>query len=73
MTQILDLKMFNVANQVRLALKMKLSLYGWYRGSVVVMNNGEYNVRIHVKKVDNEVRKIIPQVVNGISVRAEAD
>lgn len=59
------------ANQVRLALKMKLSAYSWYSASGVFQNDGEYFVVISVKKLDNQIRKLIPQVVNGIAVKTE--
>lgn len=64
---------FKEANQVRTSLKMKLSNYYWYNGSGVFAGDDDYYVIINVKKVDNQVRKIIPPVVDGISVRTEAE
>jgi hypothetical protein len=62
---------YKEAHQVRIALKMKLSQYCWYTSSTVVSNDGDYSVVVVVKKLDNQVRKIIPPVVNGISVRTD--
>lgn len=61
------------ANQVRLALKMKLSVYSWYSASNVFSGDGDYYVTVFVKKLDNQVRKLVPPVVNGISVRTELE
>lgn len=62
---------FREANQVRLALKMKLSQHAWYKGSVVQPKSDGYCVVIIVSKIDNNVRKLVAPVVDGISVRAE--
>lgn len=63
---------FKEANQVRLSLKMKLSEYAWYTSSAVFNDTDGFAVVIHVKQLDNKVRKLIPPVVNGISVKTEA-
>jgi len=60
---------FSEANQARLVLKMKLSVYAWYNSSTVVSEEDGYSVIIGVKHLDNQVRKLIPPVVNGISVK----
>jgi hypothetical protein len=62
---------FKEANQVRLALKMKLSQYSWYLSSVIVSSQDGYSVIINCKYVDNKVRKLVPPVIDGISVKAE--
>ena len=59
------------ANQIRLSLKMKLSNYAWYSSCGVFQGDGDYYIVISVKKLDNQVRKLIPQVVNGIVVKTE--
>lgn len=64
---------FKEANQVRLALKMKLSHYAWYNSSVIIMTKDGYCVVIGTKHIDNKIRKIIPQVIDGVSVKVEID
>ena len=64
---------FKEANQIRAALKMKLSNYSWYVASSTLCDQNDYYVVVHVKKVDNEVRKIIPPVFDGVSIRTELD
>jgi len=63
---------FKEANQVRLALKMKLSQYSWYISSTVIVDNEGYSVLIVVKHVDNNVRKIISPVINGVGIKTES-
>ena len=64
---------FSDANQVRLGLKMKLSMYAWYSSSTVVANEDGFGIVIGVKHMDNSIRKLVPPVVNGISVKAEVE
>jgi hypothetical protein len=64
---------FFEANQVRLALKMKLSAYSWYNSSTVVSHDDGYSVVIGVKRLDNQVRKLVPPVVNGVSIKTEVE
>lgn len=64
---------FKEAAQARCALKMLLSNYGWYTNSVVFFNDSEYGILVNVKKVSNITRKIIPQVINGVSVKVEIE
>lgn len=64
---------FREANQVRAALKMKLSNYSWYNGSAVMFDQDDYAIVVHVRKLDNQVRKAIPPVSDGISIRTEVD
>jgi hypothetical protein len=64
---------FNEANQARLALKMKLSNYAWYNSSRVYSTNDGFGVIVAVYHVDNQVRKLIAPVFNGISIKTEVD
>lgn len=64
---------FSEANQVRLALKMKLSQYAWYNSSTVVTIDDGFAIVIGVKQMDNIVRKLVPPVVNGISIKTEVE
>lgn len=64
---------FSDANQVRLLLKMKLSVYAWYSSSTVVSIDDGFGVVIGVKQMDNSIRKLIPPVVNDISVKVEVE
>ncbi len=64
---------FSDANQARLSLKMKLSQFGWYNSSTVVTNGGDYIVIIGVKQLDNNIRKEIPPLVNGIDIKTELE
>lgn len=60
---------FSEANRVRLSLKMKLSQYWWYGSSTIISEQGDYTISVSVKKIDNQVRKSVPQVFEGVSVR----
>lgn len=64
---------FFEANQVRLALKMKLSAYGWYSSSAVISQDDGYSIVIVVKRLDNQVRKLVPSVINGVSIKTEVE
>lgn len=64
---------FSEANQARLSIKMKLSMFAWYSSSAVVSEKNGYSVVVGVKTLNNQVRKTIPQVVNGVSVKAELE
>lgn len=64
---------FSEANQVRLMLKMKFSRYHWYSASTVVAINDGFGVIIGVKHIDNHIRKLVAPVVNGVSVKTEAE
>lgn len=63
--------LFKEANQVRLQLKMKLSDYSWYSSSRLIAESDGYSVVIAVLRLDDRVRKVIPQVLDGVSIRAE--
>jgi len=64
---------FKEANQVRVALKMKLSNYSWYSSSGVFAVDDGFGVTVTVKQIDNAVRKIVPPVVDGVSVKLELE
>lgn len=64
---------FQEANQTRTVLKMKLSIQSWYRSSVVCAASDGWGIVITVRKIDNKVRKLIPPVVDGVSVKTEAE
>lgn len=64
---------FKEANQVRLSLKMRLSNYSWYKYSSVMPNKDSYHVIVTVSNINNEIRKVIPPVINGISVKTELE
>jgi len=64
---------FREASQVRLVLKMKLSMYAWYSSSTVVAVDDGFGVIIGVKHMDNGIRKLVPPVVDGVSVKAEVE
>jgi hypothetical protein len=51
---------------------MKLSQFAWYNSSAVVSDKDDgYAVVVIVNHLDNGVRKQIPPVLDGISVKAE--
>lgn len=64
---------FKEANQVRLALKMKFYHYIWYKSTLVVQDNDGYSVVVGVNKLDDQVRKLVSPVVDGVSVKVEID
>ena len=64
---------FSEANQVRLMLKMKLSQHSWYSSSTVVSIDDGFGVLIGVSHVDNQIRKLISPVVNGVTVKTEVE
>lgn len=64
---------FFEANQARYGLKMKLVNYHWFRNAVVITSDDGYDVLITTSKIDNTIRKTIPQVVNGVGVKVEIE
>ena len=67
------MKTFREANQIRAALKMKLSNYAWYNSSNIMYEQDDYCIVVHVRSLDNQIRKIIPPVLDGVSIRTEID
>jgi len=63
---------FMEANRTRLELKMKLSNYAWYHSSAIISETDGYAVLVTVDSVTNQVRKIIPPVLNGVSIKTES-
>lgn len=64
---------FREANQVRISLKVRLSQYAWYSSSAVMTDSDGYSIVIHVKHLDNQVRKLIAPVINGVSIKTELE
>lgn len=64
---------FKEANQVRVALKMKLAQYCWYSSCRVASENDGYYVIVVVKNINNIVRKVISPVIDGVSIRTESE
>lgn len=64
---------FKEANQVRISLKMKLSVYSWYSSSAVMSESDGYSVLVTVKKLDNHVRKLVAPVIEGVSIKTELE
>jgi hypothetical protein len=60
---------FNAANQARCVVKMKLSQFGFYKSSHVELDGEEYIVVVDVVKVDDKVRREVPPVINGVSIK----
>lgn len=64
---------FIEANQAKLSLKMTLSCYGWYRNMAIVSDGDDWCILVNVSKIDNSIRKIIPIVHNGITVKVDVE
>jgi hypothetical protein len=64
---------FKEASQARCALKMLLSNYSWYCNSVVYFDSSEYGILVNVKEINNNTRKIIPQVFNSVNIKVEVE
>ncbi len=64
---------FSEANQVRLVLKMKLSQHSWYSSSTVISIDDGFGVLIGVSRIDNQIRKLISPVIDGVTVKTEVE
>ncbi len=64
---------FQEANQLKSSLKMRFVNYAWFKSVAVVTSDGGYDVIIYSSKVDNSVRKLVPQVINGVGVKLELE
>ena len=64
---------FSEANQIRLGLKMKLSQYAWYNSSAVANVSDGFGIIVVTSRLDNKIRKIVPPLIDGISIRIEVD
>ncbi len=62
---------FYSANQARLSLKMQLSQHAWYAGSSVEADGAEYCVVVYVAALNDEMRKTIPSVHMGVSIKTD--
>lgn len=62
---------FAEANQARLSLKMTLAFYGWYQSSAVAADDGDFIILVNVSRIDNGIKKIIPIVHRGVSVKVD--
>ena len=62
---------FFQANQVRLAIKMMLSKYAWFAGTLVVPTKEDFLVLVQVHKIDDGIRKVIPVVKDGIEIKTD--
>ena len=62
---------FSEANQIRLSMKMKLSNYAWFDSSGVFPEEDGFGVLIVVSELNNNIRKLIPPVVDGISIKVD--
>lgn len=60
---------FFEASQARLIIKMKLINYSWYKSASVITDDDGFAVLIGVKKINNSIRKAIPNVFNGVVIR----
>lgn len=59
------------ANQIRAALKMRLSRFWWYISSDVLSDKNGYYIIVYVKQQNNFVRKRIPYNINGVIIKSE--
>ena len=64
---------FKEANQVRIGLKIKLSQYSWYSSSAVVAADDGYSIAVYVNRLDNNVRKVVTPVIDGVSIKTELE
>ena len=64
---------FKDANQIRTVLKMKLANYSWYKSSIVSGASDGWGIVVHVQKLDNKVRKLIPPVIDSVSIKTEVE
>ncbi len=64
---------FREANHARIALKIPLSYYSWFKSLTVECENGQYFVAVMTTHIDNSVKDAVPPFVKGIEVRVEPD
>jgi len=63
---------FQEVHQIRIALKMKLSKYAWYCGSLCAVSKDSFFIKVTVRDLNDSIRKVIPQVINGVSIKLES-
>ena len=59
------------SNQIRASLKMRLSRFWWYCYSDVLSVKSGYYIVVYVKQQNNFVRKHIPYVISGVTIKHE--
>ena len=69
----LPMTTFSQANQVRIALKMSLAKYSWYKSSIVNLLDDGYGVVVTVKSIDNNRRKLVPPLIDSVYIKIESD
>jgi hypothetical protein len=62
---------FFEARQICLALKMQLSKYAWFGGTMVLPAKEDFLVVVQVHRIDDGIRKVIPVVKDGIEIRTD--
>jgi hypothetical protein len=62
---------FKEANQAKLSLKMKLSQYACFGSILVSPESDGFGVIVFVDHIDDKVKKLIPQICQGVSVSIE--
>ena len=69
----LDVATFSQSNQARLILKMALSNYSWYNDCFVIFDNVGYYVLVGTSRLNDSIKKLIPQKVGNVIVKIKAD
>lgn len=62
---------FSEANQAKLKLKMTLSNHYWYDSITMTTDNDDWCILVSVNKLDSSVKKLIPNVLNGIAIKID--
>ena len=64
---------YHEANQVRLALKMRLSRFCWYSSSHIDLVSDTYIIVVDVKKINGFVKKQISSPIDGVKVKIDLE
>jgi len=64
---------FKEASLARNALKIPLSHFAWTKGLAIESDEEGFCVVVYVTKLDNTVRKHIPVIHDGVSVKTVVD
>ncbi len=62
---------FSEVNQAKLSLKMNLSNYCWYNSIAIMPDADDWCLLVNVDRMDNNIRKVIPIVHKGVSVKVD--
>jgi hypothetical protein len=62
---------YSEANQVKLALKMQFSHFWWYDSITLGTTDENWCVIVSVNKLDSSIKKLIPNTLQGISVKID--